>query len=177
MNSMTVATDTPDLRTARPLHLAAHAIRKATAEEMAMMQHIRELAIAPEYTHTEGPADTVYAEVKRNGKTIATLYNSGTLESPNAVAAQIRDLPSVRDSQQSGPALAQARAEEIAALLGGSVEKSATAQTQTAWQASPKQQYVTDWEALRRDPRIADYYRVDSGALLLAQSHIIPVGG
>lgn len=158
-----------DIRQIKRLELPEGAIRKLSPEEMVDVQKMREMAFMPEYSHIEGPPDEIYAEVKVGGKTVATLYNSGQMVSTNAAGARLQNLPSVRDSQQVGPALAKERAEEVARVLGGQVVTAKTALGQGEWEALPKPQLVTDWEALRRDPRLQSYYRTSGDTLVQAQ--------
>jgi hypothetical protein len=78
----------------------------------------------------DAPQNT-YAQVKVNGKVVATLYNGGSSTMTNGAAAKIGDL---RDPPGlSGPDLAQWRADSYAELLGGTVEKAPTAITQSQW--------------------------------------------
>lgn len=83
------------------------------------------------------PKDEVYAYVKKDGKVVATLYNSGAAETSNAGHAKIKGLPTMgEDESRTGPELAAARAREIADTLDGSVEKVSTALTQSQWQST-----------------------------------------
>ncbi|MBR0823309.1 hypothetical protein [Bradyrhizobium liaoningense] len=78
----------------------------------------------------DAPENT-YAQVKVDGKVVATLYNGGSSTMTNAAAAKIgklEDPPGL-----SGPDLAQWRADSYAKLLGGTVEKASTAITQSQW--------------------------------------------
>ena len=91
-------------------------------------------------THEAGTAQSVvadnapqntYAQVKVNGKVVATLYNGGSSVMTNAAAAQVgklEDPPGL-----GGPDLAQWRADSYAERLGGTVEKAPTAITQSQW--------------------------------------------
>lgn len=137
--------------------------------QKAEFQKIHEMAIMPEYSHIEGPADQVYAEVKVGGNTVAKIYNSGSIESSNAMGGRIQSILQRQDTQLSGPNGAQERAEILARALGGRIEKTTDAMTQGEWEASPKQHLVTDWDALRRDPRVAGYYRTNPDTLLQTQ--------
>jgi hypothetical protein len=86
-------------------------------------------------TGAMGPPDNapenVYAQVKVNGKVVATLYNSGASATTNEAAALAGrlDEPTI-----VGPALAQWRAEAYAKALGGSVELAHTAKAPHEWQ-------------------------------------------
>jgi hypothetical protein len=77
-----------------------------------------------------------YATVKVNGKVVATLYNGGSAEMTNAAAAAVGDLQDP-PGLMGGPDLAQSRAERIAKALGGTIEKAATAITQSEWKPRP----------------------------------------
>lgn len=153
----------------RHLNIDPSALRQRTPEEVAQMQAFREKAIMMDYSHIEGPPDTIYAEVKKNGQTIAQIYNSGAVVTSNAMGGQVTGLLQQQTSNLTGPAGAQERAELLAQALGGTITKSSTAMNQTQWENTPKQHLVTDWEALRRDPRLADYHRVSSDTLVQAQ--------
>lgn len=76
----------------------------------------------------DAPQNT-YAQVKVDGKVVATLYNGGSMT--NGAAAKIGDLQD--PPGLSGPDLAQWRADSYAKLLGGTVEKAPTAITQAQW--------------------------------------------
>lgn len=78
----------------------------------------------------DAPENT-YAQVKVDGKVVATLYNGGSSTMTNAAAATIGKLED--PAGLSGPDLAQWRADTYAELLGGTVEKASTAITQSQW--------------------------------------------
>lgn len=145
------------------------AVRQLSPVEVAQMQDMREQMLMPEYSHVEGPPDTLYATVRVGNETVK-LYNSGSMESSNALGSRLQNIPGILDTN-GGPAGAQARAEMIASALGGKITKSHTAMTQAEWQNAPKQHLVTDWDALRRDPRLASYYRTDPNTAL--QAHLL----
>ena len=73
--------------------------------------------------------DLPYAAVVVNGTVVAKLDNNGIVETPNAMGAQLGDLP----DEGRGPQLAQARAEHIAAAMGGKIVKAGTAMDQNVW--------------------------------------------
>lgn len=82
-----------------------------------------------------GPPDNApentYAQVKVDGKVVATVYNSGVTAMSNAAAAELSD---VQDPPGLlGPNLAQWRANTYAKILGGTVEKASTAIRQDQW--------------------------------------------
>jgi hypothetical protein len=73
----------------------------------------------------------IYAQVKVDGKVVATLYNGGSSTMTNGAAAMVgdfRDPPGL-----GGPNLAQWRADNYARLLGGTVERAPTAIAQSQW--------------------------------------------
>jgi hypothetical protein len=78
----------------------------------------------------DAPENT-YAQVKVDGKVVATLYNGGSSTMTNEAAAKIGKLDD--PPGLSGPDLAQWRADRYAERLGGTVEKASTAITQSQW--------------------------------------------
>jgi hypothetical protein len=84
----------------------------------------------------------IYATVKVDGKVVATLYNAGSSAMTNEAAGKVGDLQEP-PNLIGGPDLAQWRAERIAKAVGGTVEKAATAITQSAWQ--PRQSASTNY--------------------------------
>ena len=66
---------------------------------------------------------------RSTAKVVATLYNSGAASIEEPIASKIGKLT----LKGHGPQLAQARAEEIAKALGGTILGAPTAQTQEAW--------------------------------------------
>ncbi|WP_271598311.1 hypothetical protein [Bradyrhizobium sp. CCBAU 45384] len=88
-------------------------------------------ASASQTALSDDAPENTYAQVKVDGKVLATLYNGGSSTMTNAAAAKIgklEDPPGL-----SGPDLAQWRADTYAKLLGGTVEKASTAITQSQW--------------------------------------------
>ena len=90
----------------------------------------------------------LFAEVYKDGKVVARLYNGGSSVTYGQADGIITgtDEPYV-----SGPQLAQWRAKKIAAELGGTVKMADTAQTQSQWQIS----YAAD--QAKRDQAMAPY--------------------
>ena len=82
------------------------------------------------FVSDDAPQNT-YAQVKVDGKVVATLYNGGSSTITNEAAAKLGDLQD--PPGLSGPNLAQWRADNYARLLGGTVEKAPTAITQSQW--------------------------------------------
>lgn len=102
-----------------------------------------------ELLRANAPDDPVFATVKVGGEVVATLHKSGAAVTSNASYGRLRNLPSMTESETlTGPALAQKRAEEIAAALGGRI---AIAQPSVASTAASAFAGVTDtrYEAQR----------------------------
>lgn len=98
------------------------------------------------------PAYKPYATVVVNGKTIAEIDNHGFVTTSNASGQQIQGkLPGLVNGT-NGPALAQARAEVLAKMFGGTVQISNTALSQTAFEALDTPQPTTNFAAMRNDP-------------------------
>jgi hypothetical protein len=95
-----------------------------------------ELAMATEVP--DNAPQNIYATVKVDGKVVATLYNGGSSWTTNAVGAKVGNLdPDRNGSPPGGPNLAQWRAEYIAKVVGGTIEKAPTAITQSQWTPRP----------------------------------------
>ena len=113
---------------AKPISAADDPVlRDMLATGWLMMQGAQE---TPTVVADNAPQNT-YAQVKVNGKVVATLYNGGVSEMTNAAAAAVGDLQD--PPGLLGPDLAQWRADNYARLLGGTVEKASTAITQSQW--------------------------------------------
>jgi hypothetical protein len=94
----------------------------------------------------DAPQNT-YAQVKVDGEVVATVYNGGSSTMTNAAAGKIgklEDPPGL-----AGPELAQWRADNYARLLGGTVEKSSTAITQSQW--APRESTSTTYSREQLD--------------------------
>lgn len=98
------------------------------------------------------PAYQDYATVRVNGKVVARLDNNGFAETSNALGSKLMgELPGSVNGK-SGPMLAQARAEKIAELVGGKVERSSTTLTQGQYDALAKPESTLDMAAMKADP-------------------------
>lgn len=98
------------------------------------------------------PAYQDYATVRVDGKVVAKINNHGFVETSNGVGSKLlSELPGAVNGK-SGPMLAQARAEKIAELLGGKVERSSTALTQPQFDRLPQPQSSLDVAAMQADP-------------------------
>ncbi|MBR0736887.1 hypothetical protein JQ581_08090 [Bradyrhizobium liaoningense] len=98
------------------------------------------------FVSDDAPQNT-YAQVKVDGKVVATVYNGGSSTMTNAAAGKIgklEDPPGL-----GGPDLAQWRADTYARLLGGTVEKAPTAITQSQW--TPRESTSTTYSREQLD--------------------------
>jgi hypothetical protein len=84
-----------------------------------------------EYIKANSPAPSVYAQVVKDGKVVATLDNDGSATTANADSG----LLDVNGGPSQGPDLAQWRAAQIAKSVGGEVRLADTAQRQEDWKA------------------------------------------
>jgi hypothetical protein len=101
----------------------------------------------------DAPQNT-YAEIKVDGQVVGTLFNDGSATMTGTAAAKIGDL---KDPESlSGPNLAQWRADAYARVLGGTVEKAATAISQSQWTPHPSPN--TNYTRAQRDQGLAGYF-------------------
>lgn len=140
-----------DLSMVQKLDVSGLNVRKLTDEEIAKFKKIEELQYTKPVNLQNHPSQQSYAEVIVNGQSVAKVYNSGAMETSNALYGKISKLDSVKDPQGTGPMLAQERAEEIAKLLGGKVVKSSTAMTPVEWAKVPPIEFEVDYAAMERD--------------------------
>lgn len=119
---------------------------------------------------SQNPTYKEYATVRVNGKVVAEIDNHGWVKTSNAVGGNIHQLFSEETNGLSGPGLAQERAEKIAALLGGAVERSSTAMSQAQFNSTPQPQSTVDYQALRDDPAYQQLQKTKQArTLFLAQ--------
>lgn len=93
---------------------------------------------AQQTVDTSEPDNTpqnAYATVKVGGKVVATVYNGGSAEMTIDTIGKVGSLPD--PDPNGGPDVAQARAEYIAKAVGGTIEASPTAITQSEWKQRP----------------------------------------
>ncbi|NVK19893.1 MAG: hypothetical protein HWE30_14435 [Methylocystaceae bacterium] len=140
-------------------------------------QYIRfqEQFLEAQYTefsnNPDHPRNQDYARIMVNGQEVASIDNNGFVTSSNAIGGRLHSLLAQENSSASGPALAEERAAKIAQLLGGTVEKSATALTPAAYQASTSAQTSVDYDALKADKRYARLQEIkEARSLFLAQN-------
>ena len=116
------------------------------------------------------PAYRDYATVRVDGKVVAEIDNNGFVKTSSALGAELADGLPGQVNGRTGPVLAQARAEYIAGLLGGKVEKSASALTQHQFEALPKPRISVDHAAVEADPLYHDLQKIKQArTLFLAQ--------
>lgn len=131
--------------------------RALTAEEKDRMDEVWRMQFLIPLGKPDNHPDNIYGTVKVNGKVVATLYNGGGAETSNMSYSKLKNLPSMGvDEQTVGPELAQKRAEEIAAALGGTIEKAGTAQTQAQWRAIPPMEWTYDYKAMEAAQKLRD---------------------
>lgn len=119
---------------------------------------------------TGNPAYEPYATVKVGGKVVAEIDNHGFVKTSNGVGAQIAGLIPGEVNGQTGPVLAQARAERIAELLGGEVAKSSTALTQNQFTVIPQLNAGFGAQALVKEPAFEQLQKIkEAKTLFLAQ--------
>ncbi len=145
-----------DLSNVKKLDISLMDVRKLSDEEMAKVRELSEMPYMKISNLDElknHVSQQVYAEVKVNGQTIATIYNGGTSMTSNAMGGKINDIINELDSKLSGPEGAQERAEAIAKAFGGEVVMADTAVTQAEYMATPPfiPEYEVDYEAIERD--------------------------
>jgi hypothetical protein len=122
------------------------------------------------------PAYQDYATVEVNGQVVATIDNHGFTTTSNSVGARIGRLLPGDVNGQTGPVLAQARADIIAKALGGKVVKSASALTQAQFNGLPQPTATVDVEAMRADPLFAALQKSKQAASAFAAQQIAQVG-
>lgn len=119
-----------------------------------------------QYTHFPEPPDLSnypgnkpYATVSIGGRVVATIFNDGGVQTnDNALGLKLRDVLKGSVNGTNGPHLAQDRADQIAAMLGGKISKSRTALTQIQYAALPPivtQPPTVDYQAMMGDPLYA----------------------
>lgn len=137
-----------------------------------MMERMLELRHAVPPDVSNNPAYEDYAQVVVKGKVVAVIDNNGAVESSNAVGAQLQDRLPGSVNGSSGPRLAQARAEVIASLLGGTVEKASTALTQSTWERTPKPTMTFNRQGMLEDPLYENITRLKQArSTFLAQQY------
>lgn len=115
---------------------------------------------ALEIEHTQYP-DTSndqrlqpYATVVVGGRVVATIDNQGIVGTENeALGQRLQNHLSGKVNGTNGPDLAQARAEQIAKLMGGRVVAADTAMDQISFERLSSLEPQINYDAMERDPR------------------------
>ena len=127
-----------------------------TKETFQKLLEFREKILETEYQVIENtrnnPICQTYAEVTVDGKVVATIDNQGGVKSSNIIGSKISSHLLGSINGKNGPVLAQARAEQIAEMLDGTIKKASTAQTQFQFEATPKPTIKIDTAAMKQDP-------------------------
>lgn len=162
---------------AQPIDAAKLQVTKITEASDSLFQAFidgQEMMLRNKYARipdtSAHPGYRTYATVVVNGREVASVDNNGFLISSNALGAKLGDQLPGSVNGKTGPVLAQARAEVVARMLGGTVKPAASAMTQTAYEAMPKLKVTYDATAMTEDPiydRIQELRRART--LFLAQ--------
>lgn len=135
-------------------------------------RHLEANKLMLEHEYTTQPAPPAmsnwagnkeFATVTVGGRGVATITNQGVVETKNnSLGERLRDGLVGEVNGKNGPALAQARATQIASLLGGKIQTAGTAISQSEYDALPDINPVptTDYEAMRQDPKFAELQRM-----------------
>ncbi|HCR13629.1 hypothetical protein [Solidesulfovibrio sp.] len=168
-----------DLSSVRPINATLKAVPISEAPEdlfqqiMTAKKEMLELDYSRHPDTSRNPTYAKYATVVANGKVVATIDNHGFVETSNAMGDVCADAIENADASAgvtSGPLLAQARAEKIAAAVHGSIVRAPTAMSQSAFNAVPQPKVTVDDAAMRRDPRYAELEQLNQArAVFLAQ--------
>ncbi|MBO9559509.1 MAG: hypothetical protein J7515_13150 [Caulobacter sp.] len=108
-----------------------------------MLDTMKDAGVTP-----DNDPSRLFAEVYKDGKLVAQLYNGGSSTTYGQAEGIITG---ENEPYDSGPQLAQWRANKIAAALGGTVKMAGTAQTQSQWQVTHAA------EQAKRDQAMAPY--------------------
>lgn len=113
------------------------------------MQH----PAAPNLSNYQGIKS--YATVTVAGNVVATIDNQGVVTSFGALSERLQSQLPDSMNGTNGPNLAQARAEFIAKMMGGRIQKASTAISQSQFNALPSMeqpQATIDYGAMKKDP-------------------------
>lgn len=101
---------------------------------------------------SDDPRLKTYATVVVGGKVVATIDNQGVTATDNALGQRLKNLLLGEVNGTNGPDLAQARAEQLADLLGGTIVLADTALDQSSFERLPSLQAQIDVDAMTADP-------------------------
>jgi hypothetical protein len=99
----------------KPLQIPASAIRKA--EDMGEMAIVRQLYKEPPAEHeiiADNHPSKTYATIEKNGRVMATIYESGVMMTPN-------DVGTPPNLFNDGPNLAERRLQQMQEMIGGTI--------------------------------------------------------
>lgn len=94
------------------------------------------------------PTDSIYAEVKVNGRVMATVSNNSSIKTHDSFTGNIEDIMGSLSGR--GPAFAHKVAERLAEFMGGEVNVASTAKTQAQWAQREPIKWGIDTEAMKR---------------------------
>jgi hypothetical protein len=100
----------------------------------------------PELPPIAGSSDGIYANIVVNGKVVASLANSGCCVMLDGYGGA--GMSQALNTEGEGPNFAQERAETIAQMLGGTVQKLSTAKTQEQWAEAVGESHVNSMWSL-----------------------------
>ena len=101
------------------LKLPPASIRTTTPEQLSLFQRAQLEELPPDDLIADNHPSNIYATLERNGQTIATLYKSGGIMTPNAIG-----MPSDLSNEGGGLPLAEKRLQQMLELHGGTVSYS-----------------------------------------------------
>lgn len=100
----------------KPLQIPNSAIRKLSDDEVEMLQRRQPKAPPLLDIIADNHPSNIHATLERNGQTIATVYKSGGMMTPNAIGS-----PSNLASDGHGLPLADQRLQQMFQLHGGTI--------------------------------------------------------
>ncbi len=106
-------------------------------------------------TSSNEPKLKPYATITDGGRTIASIDNQGVVTTFSAISASLLDRLPNSINGTNGPDLAQARADAIASMIGGRVQKSPSAISQRQFNLLPPTEEAVgtvDYPAMKDDP-------------------------
>jgi hypothetical protein len=118
---------------------------------------------------SDHPACQPYAQIRVNGQVVAEIDNNGFIKSSNGL--RTGNLAAV-DGNLKGPALAQARADHLAGLLGGEVVKAPTALTPNEFSALDKPESRIDTAAMQQDALYRRLQKIEAARTLFLSQQI-----
>lgn len=150
-----IALNDPNLRALDMSKLKLISISEASEENYQRFIDAQEKFLEARHSQaadtSKNPTYKEYATVTVNGRVVAEIDNHGWVKTSNSMGGNIQQLFADESDGLIGPGLAQQRAEKIADLLGGTVQKSTTAMSQTQFNSTPQPRSTIDYQALKED--------------------------